>query len=167
MVPSGRPSRASRSMAPFPAPWTFRSSWWATRTGNGRPKAIHQHVHLASPSSTAHHSPRRRAAISLWISLPARGAWVPMRCPSGHWWWWWCSLGSKMDFAAPSSSIGGRMSRHVVAPASTPFRWRVLACCGQACGIEHPERKQAPGAIIRGAIGASDGRSGGFFGFLG
>ena len=60
------------------------SCWRATGTGNGRPKAIHQPMRPVSPSSIAHQLPRRRAAKSLWITLPAVLARFPTRTLSGH-----------------------------------------------------------------------------------
>ena len=43
---------------------------------------------------------------------------------------------------------------------------RAVACYHEACATNDMRRKPAPGAIIQGAIGASGGRSGGFFAFL-
>ena len=146
--------------------WGPTSCWRATGTGNGHPKASHQPMRPVSPSSIAHQLPRRRAAKSLWITLPAVLARFPTRTLCQHSRWWWSSMPSKTGSPSAFSGIGALRSQHVAAPPFMSFRWLVLACYPKPARPSTPNANQPPERPSEAPLAPRMVAPGAFFAFL-
>ena len=78
-----------------------------------------------------------------------------------------------IHYRAALNGIGALMGQHLVAPPFTSFRWLVWSAIAKPARPHTLNANKAPGAIIGGAIGASDDRlappmiaPGAFFAFL-